>query len=473
MNNRKSSQLLEGPILKSLVILSVPIVLANVLQAAYQLTDAFWVGRLGGAAVASVSVSFPIIFLSIAVGAGLAVAGSTLIAQYVGAKKVDMVNHVAAQTLLMVAITSVVLGAIGYFLTPTLLHLMGVAPDVYAHALGFMRVSFIGLVFTFGFAMFQSIMRGIGQVTMPMYIVLGTVLLNFILDPLLIFGYGSFSGHGVMGAALATLGTQGAAALIGLTILFKGKYQIHLKLLDFKPDFSFIKKAFLLGFPASIEQSARALGITIMTFLIASFGTLTVASYGVGSNILQFVLIPALGLSMSISVLVGQNIGAGNIKRASEIARLGAIISFIGLTIIGMIIFIFASPLIAFFVPNDAVIIATGATFVRIMSLTFGFMGIQLALSGVFRASGNMFVTMTIALISQWVLRFPLAYILSKYTSLGINGLWWSFPISNILTAIIAMAWYAKGSWKNKRLTEEEQFSGQVSKEILIEEGVR
>src|SRR5680860_87447 len=123
----KTSKLLEGPIIKSLFTLAVPIILANILQATYQLTDAFWVGRLGGAAIASVSVSFPIIFLSIAVGAGLAVAGSTLIAQYVGAKKVDMVNHVAAQTLLMVAITSVVLGAIGYFLTPTLLHLMGVA----------------------------------------------------------------------------------------------------------------------------------------------------------------------------------------------------------------------------------------------------------------------------------------------------------------------------------------------------------
>lgn len=190
MNNQKSAQLLEGPILKSLITLSAPIVLANILQTAYQLTDAFWVGRLGGAAVASVSVSFPIIFLSIAIGAGLAVAGSTLIAQYVGAKKEGMVNHVAAQTFLMVIVTSVILGTIGYFLTPSILRLMGVAPEVYDHALGFMRVSFIGLVFTFGFAMFQSIMRGIGQVTMPMYIVLGTVLLNFILDPLLIFEIG-------------------------------------------------------------------------------------------------------------------------------------------------------------------------------------------------------------------------------------------------------------------------------------------
>lgn len=473
MNNQKSAQLLEGPILKSLITLSAPIVLANILQTAYQLTDAFWVGRLGGAAVASVSVSFPIIFLSIAIGAGLAVAGSTLIAQYVGAKKEGMVNHVAAQTFLMVIVTSVILGTIGYFLTPSILRLMGVAPEVYDHALGFMRVSFIGLVFTFGFAMFQSIMRGIGQVTMPMYIVLGTVLLNFILDPLLIFGHGSFAGHGVMGAALATLTTQGIAAIIGVVILFQGNYGIHVRLSDYKPDFSFMKKAFLLGFPASVEQSALALGITVMTILVTSFGTLAVASYGVGTYILQFVLIPAMGLSMGISVLVGQNIGAGNIKRATEIAKLGATISFVGLVIMGVFSFVFAPQLIAFFVPGDMAIIALGTTFVRIMSLSFGFMGLQMALTGVFRAAGNMFATMVIMLVSQWVLRFPIAYFLSKHTSLGVNGLWWTFPISAGLTALITVFWYRRGNWKNKKLTEEEQFSGQVSKEILIEEGVR
>ena len=132
-----------------------------------------------------------------------------------------------------------------------------------------------------------------------------------------------------MGAALATLGTQALAAVIGFSVLFNGKYYIHLKRSDFKPDFKFIKKAFLLGFPSSIEQSARALGITIMTFLITGFGTLAIASYGVGSNVLQFIMIPAMGLSMAISALAGQNIGAGNVKRASEIARLGATISFV------------------------------------------------------------------------------------------------------------------------------------------------
>jgi Na+-driven multidrug efflux pump len=137
---------LEGPIGSALFRLAVPIVLGNLLQTGYQLTDAFWVGRLGGPAVAAVAVSFPVTFLVIALGAGLAIAGATLSAQYMGAGRQDMVNHVAAQTMLMVAITSVFMGGAGYVLSPHLLKLIGVAPDVYQGALGFMRVSFVGII---------------------------------------------------------------------------------------------------------------------------------------------------------------------------------------------------------------------------------------------------------------------------------------------------------------------------------------
>jgi len=469
--NMKTNKLLEGPILTSLITLAVPIVLANILQAGYQLTDAFWVGRLGSSAVAAVSVAFPVIFLSIALGTGLAIAGSTLIAQYVGAKNHQMVNHVAAQTLLMVIIVSVALGGIGYALAPSLLHLMGVSPDVYSAALGFMRVSFVGLVFNFAFFMFQSIMRGIGEAVLPVYIVLGTVILNFILDPLFIFGWGSIPPLGVMGAALATLGTQIIAATIGLNVLFGGKYGIHLSWDNFVPDVSFMRRAFFLGLPASIEMSARALSLTVMTFLIASFGTLTVAAYGVGSNILQVVLIPGLGLSMAISILVGQNIGAGNTERAARIGRLGAWLGFSTLLAAGIIVFIFAPAFIAFFIPNDQDVILVGATLLRIMALSWGFMGVQLALNGVFRASGNMIVSMVLTLVSQWVLQFPLAYVLSKHTTLGASGIWWAFPITNVLTALLTLALYMKGDWKKKHLMgEEEILTEKVSEEIITEE---
>ena len=468
------NKLLEGPILRSLLTLAVPIVAANVLQSAYQIIDAFWVGRLGGAAVAAVSLSFPVMFLMFAIGAGLSIAGSTLIAQYVGARNEKMVAHVAGQTLLMVVLASLVLGTIGYFTAPALLRLMGVAPDVYPGALGFMRVSFIGLVFNFTFFVFQAIMRGIGKPMLPVYIVLGTVFLNFALDPLLIFGWGPVPGYGVMGAAIATLTTQGIAAVIGVVVLRLGMHGIHVRRRDFIPDFGYVKRAFFLGFPASVELSARALGLMVMTFLIASFGTLTLAAYGVGSNILQVVTIPAMGLSMAVSTLVGQNIGAGNVERAARIGQLGAALGFASLTLLGIVVFFCAAPLVAFFVPKDAAVIAAGAGFLRIMALAWGFMGVQFALTGVFRASGNMVVTMVLTLVSQWVLQFPLAYVLSKHTTLGADGIWWALPISNVVTALITIGVYAKGDWKKKRLIDsEDELTGKVTEEILVGEVAR
>lgn len=467
----RRNALLEGPILQSLLKLAVPIVLANVLQAGYQLVDAFWVGRLGGAAVAAVSVSTPVMFLTIGLGTGLAIAGSVLIAQYFGKGDQRMVGHVAAQTLLMVFLFSVVLGAIAYACTPLFLDLLKVDPQVYEGAKGFMRVSFIGLVFNFCFFVFQSIMRGIGNAVLPVYIVLGTVILNFILDPLFIYGWGPIPATGVKGAALATLATQAIAAIIGFAILLRGKRGIRLHLRDFIPDWKHVRQAFVIGLPASIEQSMRALGLTVMTFLIAGFGTMTVASYGAGSNLLQVVMIPAFGLSMAISTLAGQNIGAGNMARAARIGRLGALLGFGVLTGIGIVTFVFARQLVAFFVPEDPGVIAGGTQFLRSMCLSWGFLGVQLCLTGVLRASGNMVLVMILTLVSQWVLQFPLAYVLSHKTSLGVEGLWIAFPVSNVIITLITLGIYARGDWKKKRLTSEDELVRQVGEEAVIDEG--
>jgi putative MATE family efflux protein len=464
----------EKSIPRSLLTLAIPIIIANVLQAAYQLVDAFWVGRLGGNAVAAVSISTPVTFLTIALGTGLAIAGSILIAQYFGAGQHAMVNHVAAQTLLMVAMVSVLLGTVGYLLSPYFLQLLKVSPEVYAGALGFMRITFIGLVFNFSFFVFQSIMRGIGKVTLPVYIVLGTVILNFVLDPLFIFGWGPIPALGVKGAALATVSTQSIAAVIGFAILFRGKFGIHLHVRDFIPDRHHIRRAFIIGFPASIEQSMRALGLTVMTFLIAGFGTVTVASYGAGSNLLQVIMIPAMGLSMAVSTLAGQNIGAGDINRAAKIGRFGALLGFSVLTLIGVIAYLFASHLIAFFIPGDPAVIKGGTAFLRTMCLSWGFLGLQLSLMGVLRASGNMVIAMVLTIISQWVLQFPLAYVLSHHTALGEKGIWMAFPISNIIIALVTMGIYARGDWKKKRLTgEEDALTAEVAKGILLEEGIQ
>ncbi|WP_288346021.1 MATE family efflux transporter [uncultured Pseudoalteromonas sp.] len=462
---------LHGSISKALLKLGIPIILINILQSAYQLTDAFWVGRLGAEQVAAVSVSMPVTFLVIAIGSGLAMAGAILSAQYMGAGLQDKVNHVAAQTMLMVTLTASMLGLAGYVLSPYFLTLLGVEEQVFGDALKFMHVSFIGVVFVFIYAMFQALMRGIGQTKVPLYIVSGTVLLNFVLDPLLIFGFGNLSGFGVMGAALATLITQSLAAAIGVWVFLRGRHGIQLKLSSFKPDWQYMKQAFFLGAPGSVELSARAFGLIIMSFLVASFGTHTIASYGVGSNILQMVMIPAMGLSMAVSTLVGQNMGAGNPQRAAQITRLASLWGLLGLTSVGVIAYLFAEYLVAFFIPDDESVIAGGAEFIRVMCLTWGGIGVQLCVVAAFRASGNMLNAMVVSLLSQCVIQFPAAYILSKHTSLGPQGIWYSFAITNVLVAIITYLWFAAGRWQRTQLTKEDKDIAKVTQETLIEEG--
>lgn len=469
MRRTERRDLTKGPILKSLLNLSLPIVFANILQSAYQLTDTFWVGRLGGDAVAAVSVSFPLIFLMIALGGGFTVAGSTLVAQFTGARDQRMVNLVTGQTLIMVFVAALILSSVGYFCTPHLLRLMDVEAHVFEDASTYLRVSFLGLIFMFGYFMYQSIMRGLGEVRVPLYIVFGTVLLNLILDPLFIFGWGPVPPLGVAGAAYATIGTQAVAMFIGFAVLFRGGFGIRFEVAIFRPDFRIIRQIVALGIPASVEQSTRALGMTIMIFLVASFGTLTVAVYGIGVRIMSFVIIPAMGLSMATAALVGQNIGAQQVGRANRIAKLSAAVAFVALSVVGVLCFIFAEPLVRFFVPNDEEVVVGAAGFLKIISLFFGLIGMQQALMGTFRGSGNTLLAMMVAIVSMWVFQFPLAYILSKHAGWNEFGLWWTYPITNVLSSLVVLAFFIQGGWRKKTITTDLQ--NEVSEEIISQEG--
>lgn len=463
--------LTEGPIVRSLLTISIPIVLSNLLQSAYQITDTFWVGRLSAQAVAAVSISFPISFLMMAIGGGLPMAGAVLVAQYKGKGDIRGVEHTVAQTFLFIIAMAVLLTGVGYASAGHIILFMGAAPDVAPDATLFLRITFLGYLFVFTFFVFESLMRGFGEPKLPMKIVLGTVLLNLVLDPLFIFGYGPVPAMGVAGAAMATFCTQALAALLGVRTLMRGAFGVTIRLADMKPDLAFLKSAFFLGLPSSIEQSTRALGMTVMTLLAASFGTLAVAAYGIGIRMLILVIIPALGLSIATSTFVGQNIGAGKIDRAESASRIGAGIGFIVLSFCGLFLFLFARPLTLFFIPEGGEAVEMAIFFLRVISPSFGFISIQMVVNGTFRGAGLTSAAMIMAIVSQWVLQFPLAYIFSKHTSLGVEGLWWSFPITNVIAAAISIAWFTKGDWKKKNLLEEIELKRSVRDALVTEEG--
>jgi len=473
---RTAAALTEGSIVRALVTLSVPVVLANLLQTAYQITDTFWVGRLSPDAVAAVTLCFPINFLLIAVGGGLPIAGSVLIAQYKGRGDEPAMNHVAAQTLLMVLIVSLVLAVGGYALAESIMRFMGAEPHILSDAVRFLRVSFFGFPFVFGFFVFQSLMRGLGVVQMPMYVVLMTVLLNLVLDPLLIFGWGPVPPLGVAGAAVATVFTQALATLVGFTSMFGGWFGLRPRLADFRPDAPFMWRAFRLGGPASVEQSTRALSLSVLTLLVATFGSTVVAAFGVGLRVTTFVLIPAMGFSMATSTLVSQNIGAGKIDRAERTNKIATLLSFLALQAFGLLMVLFARPVATLFLPDGGEPVAIAATYLRIVGSTFGCIGLQQVITGTFRGAGDTTAAMLQAILSQWVFRFPLAYVLAFHTSLAAAGIWWAIAISNVLSAVVTLVWLSGGKWKTKQLIEarkpDERLQEQVAEDARMEEGI-
>jgi putative MATE family efflux protein len=467
---RSQTLLTEGSISLNLFRLAIPIIISNMLQTAYQVVDTFWVGRLSAQAVAAVSFCFPVSFLLIALGGGLPLAGTVLAAQYTGRGDDDAMNHVAAQTLLMVFLVSLVLAGFGYSVATPIMRLMGAAPEVLPDAVRFFQIGVLGFIFVFMFFAYQALMRGRGVVYPPTFIVFITVLINFVLDPLLIFGWGPFPRMGVAGSAMATLCTQALAAGIGITLMIRGRHGIHLKCSNLRPDFALMHQIVRIGFPSSIEQSTQALGMTVMTMLVAGFGTIPVAAYGIGVRVMSCALIPALGLSVATSALVGQNIGADQLERAERTNLVSCSVAFIILTLAGVLAFFGAAAIARFFIPHGGPATVQSAFFIRVIALSFGFIGVQQVLTGSLRGAGDTVAPMVLAMISLWMLRFPLAYILSAHTTLHVRGIWYAFPVSTVASAAMAGYWFLWGGWRDKRLLEEIEFQKQVREEAAIEE---
>lgn len=470
--DRRTRQITEGSIALALLRLVGPVMISVTLQTSYQLVNTFWVGRLGAAAVAAISVTAPLTFFLIVLGSGLSIAGSIFVAQYSGAREHHRVNHVAAQTIVMVACVAIVLSVIGYVSARPALAFMGVAPDVQPFAASYLHITYMGLLFSYGFMMFQSILQGVGEVRFPLYVVASSVVLNAVLDPLLIFGWGPIPAQGVVGAAVATVISQGFAAIIGVGILFTGRYGVRVQIHHFKPDLAFIKRALAVGLPASIEQGTRTFGSVVLTALAAGFGTQALAAYGVGGRIITFFFVPALGLSSATATVVGQNIGAGKFDRAERAIALSGWLAFGGVTVLGLLFYPFADEVCRFLVPSDEKVIELATQFAHVTAPVFGIITAQQAMAGGFRGAGQTTTAMIIAILMQWCCQIPVSYYLAHHTTLGLAGVWWGFPIANTLALALSVYWFRRGKLKYKRLTTEASIAARVAAEAQVEEGV-
>ena len=462
---REAYPLTEGPIGPPLVLLAMPIVITNLLQTAYNLADTFWLGRYSTDALAAISFAFPLIFLLIALGLGIAVAGAIMIAQATGAEDTELAAYTASQTLSYALLASVGFGAIGYVAVGPLIELFGAEPQVVTLATAYMQIIAIGLPVMFGFFVFIALMRGYGDTVTPMIVMFGTVVLNIAIDPLFIFGFvdnplfamtatgpleeriysrWAFGGLGIEGAAIATVLSRGLAFAAGVWILASGKAGIEIQLRAMWPDPEFLRRLLRLGVPATIEETGTALSINAMLFIVGLFPTTVIAAYGIGIRIFAVVFLPAIGVARAVETITGQSLGAGVDGRADAAAAYAARWGFLILSGFAVVTFVFAEAAIGIFTTDPAVI-DVGRSFLYYVAPTFGFVGVARAYIGSFRGAGKTAIAAVLGIVILGVVRLPIAAV--GALTIGADGVWLAFTISNVLGAVFAMLWYRSGWW--------------------------
>ncbi|MHB9287599.1 MATE family efflux transporter [Halobacteriales archaeon Cl-PHB] len=456
--------LTEGDIGWPLFYLSLPIIVTNLLQVAYNLADTFWLGQLSKEALAAITFGFPAVFLLISLGMGVSVAGSVLVAQHIGADERRQAVYAASQTVTFAVVLSAVLGLGGYFVVRDYLALVGAGPAVLPLATDYMQVISLGLPFMFGFFVFVSLMRGSGDTVTPMLVMFGTVLLNVVLDPFLIFGWGPFPAMGVEGAAVATVFARGLAMVVGMAIMLSGTRGIRIDVRQMVPDLGYVPKLVRLGGPASVEGTGRAISVNLLLVVVGTFGLAVEAAFGVGIRVFSLIFMPAIAVDRGVETMTGQNIGAGKPDRAAAANHFAAKATFVVLAALGVVIFAFAPGIMSVF-NDDPAVVREGAAFLRIVAPTFGFIGVVRAYSGGFRGAGRTLTAAAISIVMLAVIRFPLAWVASQglfppgwafLSEPNPLGIWIAFPISNVLAAGIAVAWFRRGTWRDADLTDQD-----------------
>lgn len=481
---RDGIDLTDGDLYRPLMLLSAPIVASQLLQVAYNLINTFWVGQIGPDAVSAVSFAFPIVFLLISMGIGFSIAGTTLVSQNRGAGNDEAVDHVAGQTVSFTVVLALVVGVVGWFLSPLLVTLIGAPPGSQIHAwtVQFTRITFVGIVFTFGFDIFQALLRGFGDTKTPMYLMLFGIVLNVVLDPFLIYGFThnvlmqlagltglehglqaatGFDGFGVPGAALATVIARASGAAVGMAVLFSGRVGIHLKPEHLVPEPESVRQILEIGVPAGIGMSMRALGIAALTAVVAAAGPVAVAAFGIGNRLNSLVFLPSIGLAQGTTTAVGQNLGADEPERAERSVYYSTATIICVLAVVSVLAWFFAEPVVGVFVGdgvNRAAVVSLAVKYLHVIGPTFLFLGAFRVITSAFRGAGKTRVAMGFTILSLWIFRIPVSYALLHWTpadvlgvalpALGAVGVWYGVAFSNVATAVIAYLWFARGTWK-------------------------
>jgi len=483
MGRPEKDEILEGNILTVMFKLGWPIMIATFLRTLYNLVDTIWLGRLPGEeatySVAAASQAWSVVFIIMSIEIGFGIAALALISQYTGSKRYDKASEYAGQLYFIVIVFSVLLGLIGYFSSPYLLDILtgtgAEAEALASYGTEYLQIIFIGMPFMFLFFAFMFVLRGWGDNITPMKIVAITAILNMIIDPFLILGSGhvlsigpwevtiptifgySIPSLGIGGAAIATVGTRGLGAIYSVYLMFSGKLGIKIDLSHLYPDMKKIKKYFKVGFPASFGRFGEAFGFLILWAVVYRLPNPGVAgaAYGAGNRILNITFLVIGGVTMAMSTMIGQSLGADMIDRTEKVAKTGLrTLALLGLAI-AVGIFLARNVLIGFIVPGDEAVIEAGGEFLMIFSLSLPFFCIFRGVTKIMAGSGHTLQQMVLNLGRIWALRLVFVFILALFLGMNDTGVWLGLALSNLAAAAMAIIAYSVVRWKEKIIEEE------------------
>jgi len=438
-----------GNLHRAIWYLAPPMMLETGILNVAQILDTYWIGRLGSAALAAVTISITIRWVLNSLANGLGIGGMAVVARRIGAKDQAEAGHAAWQTILLGLSVSLILAAAGMVVARPLLLLLGADSEVLPLGLVYLRVSFAGIFTLILVFAINSMLRGAGEARAAMQVLFLSTAVTVLLEPVLIFGFGSLPALGVAGSAWANVLGFGAGLSLQVVILLRGRARLRINLHDLRPDFPLMGRIVRIALPSTIQMTLRSSSRLIIVGLVGVYGTFATAGYGVANRMLLIALIPCFGLGNAAGTLVGQNLGAGQPDRAEQSAWWVCGYSTVYMAVVAILLTIFGPSLIAQFDATPEVV-AFGSECVRIVAWSMLGSAVGVVLARGFDGAGNTVPAMTINLLTLWGMELPLALGLSGW--LGTTGVWWGRALANLANGLFFALWFRRGKWKQREV---------------------
>ncbi len=440
-----------GSLNRAILLLAIPMVLEMVLESLFAVVDVFWVARIGANAVATVGLAESLLTLVFAVGMGLSLSTTAMVARRIGEKDPAGAAVAGVQAIAIGLAVSVAIGAPCLFLAPRLLRLMGASPEIVAVGSGYARIALGGSGVVLLLFLNNAIFRGAGDAAIAMRLLWVSNVINLVLDPCLIFGWGPFPRLGVTGAALATFTGRGIGVAYQFYRLLRGTERIRILRRQIRLNLSVLSRLIRVSLTGILQFAIAHTSWIGLVRIVSMFGAAALAGYTIAIRIVIFIILPSWGLSNAAATLVGQNLGAKQPERAEASVWRTGFYNMIFLGTIGVFFILFAEPVVRLFT-HDRAVVPLGAACLRILS--YGNIGYAygMVMLQAFNGAGDTVTPTVVNLFGFWLLEIPLAYWLAIPLRLHSNGVFFSIVIAEAAIAAASVLLFKRGRWKRQQI---------------------